>query len=580
MTSQDIVTAKEKIKEAQDFRWKEEINPELRAALDEHIIDVEPVQEGNLEKRRSLGEPAFGAAGVEVHRCSLDIPKLAIRGGESVVIIGKNGAGKTTVFDAIMSLRDAHFDTKGGSGAVVYGKPSHSRERLRIARLNQEEILKSVGELTAGEVLEQTVDYFKKQFPVDWEAVDDYEKNLANQEAGQRIDELIAQVVEAFEMREFMARKVSQLSGGERTKLVLLSILASEPDVLLLDEPTNHLDMASIAKLTALFDKYKKSGVAVASISHVDPFLREAGQDGVVEVLREKGKREVRQSGAPYERYMKDRSRPRLDIGGKIEWKGREPQQSRIVISMPEKADIPDSPLQKLKMPSILSGEVVFLLGNNGTGKTKLLEAMRGSRIIPREKGVNIAYMPQFWPAEVAQGSVEDFFTWVKETTNPHSDVSVSLSSKRGEVSPQNRFIKELGERFGRSGGEGRSLLKKPLASFSGGEQRFLYLMAVSVQESVDVLLLDEPTNHMDQGLRALVLQAIRDFKGAVVIASHDEDLIKELAKDVGRGPIKPKTLVLRKEGDVSSIKEEKDPLLYIDGVKKDAARQARRIEI
>lgn len=205
---------------------------------------------------------------------------------------------------------------------------------------------------------------------------------------------------------------------------------------------------------------------------------------------------------------------------------------------------------------------------------------MRGSRIIPREKGINIAYMPQFWPTDVAQGSVEDFFAWVKETTNPHSDVSVALSNRRGEVSPQNRFIKELGQRFGRSGGEGRSLLKKPFASFSGGEQRFLYLMAASVQESIDVLLLDEPTNHMDRGLRALVLQAIRDFIGAVVIATHDEDLIKALVEDANRGSLKPKAFVLRKEGDTSTINEEKNPLLYIDEVKKDAARRARRIEV
>lgn len=354
---------------AADFRWEdrvdEEITPELMAALSEHIIDIDPSEEGNLEKRRGLGNPAFGAADVRVHRCSLDIPKFTLNGGESVVIIGENGAGKTTVYDAIMNLKNAYFSTEGGFGAIIYGKPRHNREKLRIARLNQEEILRSVAGLTAGEVLEQTANYFKRQFPVDWEGSDDYERNLANQEANQRIDELISLVVEAFEMKEFMTRKVDQLSGGERTKLVLLLILASEPDILLLDEPTNHLDMASIAKLTSLFDKYKKSGVAVASISHVDPFLREAGRDGVVEVVRNGEKREVRQSGAPYERYIKDRSRPSLDIGGKIEWKGKEPQTGRIVIPIPEVVSIPDSPLRKLKMPSILGGEVVFLQKQN-----------------------------------------------------------------------------------------------------------------------------------------------------------------------------------------------------------------------
>ncbi len=64
---------------------RKKINPELKAALDEHIIDIEPNQEGNLEKRRNLGDPAFGAAGVEVHHCSLDIPKLAIKEEEKAL---------------------------------------------------------------------------------------------------------------------------------------------------------------------------------------------------------------------------------------------------------------------------------------------------------------------------------------------------------------------------------------------------------------------------------------------------------------------------------------------------------------
>lgn len=132
----------------------------------------------------------------------------------------------------------------------------------------------------------------------------------------------------------------------------------------------------------------------------------------------------------------------------------------------------------------------------------------------------------------------------------------------RGEVSPQNRFIKELGQRFGRSDKEGRSLFKKTARRIFWGasEQRFLYLMAVSVQGSVDALLLDEPTNHMDRGLRALVLQTIRDFRGAVIIATRDEDLIKELAKDAGKGINKTKNTCFAKKGDISLIKKEKAP--------------------
>jgi len=60
----------------------------------------------------------------------------------------------------------------------------------------------------------------------------------------------------------------------------------------------------------------------------------------------------------------------------------------------------------------------------------------------------------------------------------------------------------------------------------------------------------------------------------------HDEDLIRELAKDAGRGPTKPKTLVLRKENGITSVKEVKNPLSYIDSVKEGAARSATRINV
>lgn len=151
--ARDAGLASERKEAAEEFIWEAvEIDPGLEGALSEHVIDFLPRAEGNLEKQRNLGEVAFGAAGAETTRCLISVPRLALRGGESIVLIGPNGAGKTTIYDAIMNLRNADFDTKQGSGTVVYGKPTHVREKLRIARLNQEEVLKQIGHLSARQV--------------------------------------------------------------------------------------------------------------------------------------------------------------------------------------------------------------------------------------------------------------------------------------------------------------------------------------------------------------------------------------------------------------------------------------------
>lgn len=557
-----------------------EINPELKRALGLHIVDKEPGGKGNVEKTRSLGA-MVGAVNSEINRCepAMKVDRLALEAGKSVVVIGPNGSGKTTIFDALMEIRNADFETKGGAGGMVYGKSEHSRDKLRIARLNQEEILGQIGDMKARDVLDQSAKYFKKQLPINWEDVDLFEQNTANEEAHRRIEELISKVAGLFNMEEFLDRNVSQLSGGERTKVVLLTVLASEPDVLLLDEPTNHLDMVSIAKLTALFNVYKKSGTSIASISHVDWFLRGAGNDGVIEAAADEKGREVRQSTTTYEKYLKDRSRKNFQIiTGDIDWRKKKWTHGETVISAPEWLTVPDSPLQKVKFPSVQAGEVVFLSGENGTGKTKLMEALvagRGKDLqsFDKLKGVNFAYMPQFWPEDVASGTLEDFFGWVKESVDPHSII------QPGRFSQEARDLN-----FGGNKKFEASWLKRKLNTFSGGEQRLLWFLAVSSVENVDVLVLDEPTNHMDRQLQARITKAMQNFPGALVISTHDVDLMKALSLDVGKkvgSTVKPRNLVLTKQKGLTSIAEVKEsPYAYAEKVREEASRKARNFKL
>jgi ATP-binding cassette subfamily F protein 3 len=559
---------------------EKEIDPKLKAALDLHVFDILPDKVGNRELIGGLSNSLVGAANCEIQRTHppIKIDQLKLESGKSVAMIGPNGVGKSTVLDAIMQRHNADFDARSGAGARVYGRSFHERERLRIARLDQEEILERISHMNVREVINQSTEYFKEQFPLDWEDVDAYDRNMANTEAQQRIEELASRMIKLFDMEEFLKRSVSELSGGERTKLVLLMNLASEPDVLLLDEPTNHLDMESIAKLVGIFEKYKKAGTSIVSVSHVDWFLEEAGNDGVVEIKTEKGKREVVTSKSPYRNYAKSREGMEV-ITEPISWeKSPARKTNQTVISTAETINVADSPVKNAKFPSIQSGEVVILSGRNGTGKSRIMEAIAGKsakeKNFTKEKGVQLAYMPQFWPDEVASGNLEEFFHWVRNGVNPWCEVT----SKQYVA-----FLRKTGFGVSQKGVRiDESLLKRPINSFSGGEQRLLWFLATSSLPNIDVLLLDEPTNHMDRKLQKIITRAIQDFPGAVVLASHDVRLIESLTSDVGnKSVITPKHLVLNKEEGGTQIEVSNEaPSDYALRVRGEALQKAKRFKI
>jgi len=561
-----------------------EIAEEIRDILEAHVVELSPSAAGRREHTKTFGDAALGVREAAVDRATppLEVESAAITRGKSKVLIGPNGAGKSTFFDALME-RSAHFSTREGKGAVVVGKPSHVREKLRVGRLDQEEILGKVGNATTKEILENAARYFKGQFTIDWEHVGQHEENLANQEVHTRIDTLMTKIGGLFEMDDFLERRVEELSGGERTKLALFMVLLSEPDVFLFDEPTNHLDLHSIAKLTALFDEYKRGGAAILSVSHVDWFLRDVGNDGVLEIEWNKNKRILRESKRPYGTYIQNPTREKTGvIQGEIEWlqKDYEYKRGELVINGPASLTVPKSPLRDIWFPSVTGGELIVMSGKNGTGKTKLLEALlaenRGSAA--HGKKIQIAYLPQFWPEEIAEGTIDNFFDWLKVRVSP-----LSKGSAYHPEHPAKKFFITLARdlSFGGASHIGEAWLRRPLKQLSGGEQRLLWFIAVSALRDVDVLMLDEPTNHMDRQLQEKVMTAIRNFPGAVVLSTHDKNVLLALAEDGGlfRGAVRTPTHVTleKKDGKTSVAKSSEKVDEYIGRILKEARQQAKR---
>ncbi|MBI4433481.1 ABC-F family ATP-binding cassette domain-containing protein [Candidatus Uhrbacteria bacterium] len=433
-------------------------------------------------------------------------------------------------------------------------------------------MLSDIPELTAGAVLARVTEHYKAEFPVDWENPDAYDRNMRNQETHQRLEELVSKFGHLFEIDQFLDRKVCELSGGERTKLSLLMLLGSEPDVLLLDEPTNHLDLESIAKLIGLFDTYKRIGAGVVCVSHVEWFLDMVGQDGTIELQVSDTARTLIHSNSPYKKYKKREQSPAV-IRGRIGWKVDYgfPHRGSMLFQPEERVTIPDSPVQETEPPSISGGAITVFSGKNGTGKSKMMAEMadRSSAIFTREKGVQIAFLPQLWPERVAKGTVEQFFQWIKEQTNPLSDVSVS------------RFMKEVRDLGFRS--TSNDMLKRKLASFSGGEQRLLWFVAASIFQGTDALFLDEPTNHMDHQTMLAIVRAIRDFPGAVVLSTHDLRLMEELEKDTGtsRSGVGTTNIVFTRDGDrTRAAQVDQSPVAYAKSTIAQSRKSGGRMQV
>lgn len=541
----------------------------LAKCLESHVVDKKPGFDGSSEQRSKIASSKVGAVDSAISRCypPLEVEHLKLDGGKIVVMVGPNGSGKSTILDAILEQRNASFD----EGASGYGKGVHGKDTIRISRLDQEEVLSSIQGLEVAEVLDLIVDHYKSEFPVVWEDPDKHDANLLNQEAEQRIDELVSKAIDLFEMDLFIDRKVDELSGGEKTKLSLLMLLASEPDVLLLDEPTNHLDLESIAKLTGLFETYKKAGVSIVCTSHVEWFLEKVGKDGTIELQMDKEGRQVISSKSPYKNFKKREHKEPI-IKEPVVWRCGMPENSTSPFDASRSITIEDSPLKEVDMPAIYPGDIHVFSGKNGTGKTKLMNEMvygSGKSGMERDKSANVAYLPQFWPKEVTDGTVEDFFRWVVGGTNPHSDATI------------NQFAREL--RKMNFGNGIRTVERESLSTFSGGEQRLLWFIAASMIEGTNTLVLDEPSNHMDEATMGMVVQAIRDFPGTVVLSSHDLRLMEELQKDPGktRQGKGLRNILFTREGDTTTIESiDESPLDYANDVIANSKKKAKRMKV
>jgi ATP-binding cassette subfamily F protein 3 len=473
---------------------------------------------------------------------------------DRMTLSGRNGAGKTTL------LRMLAGEASVEQGELVLAKDVkvalHDQRPPRERALSlREHVLSGAPELVA---IEQ--DLFKLEQAMAGGAHDSSTLNRYAQAQGAlehaggynwRDRALSTLGGLGFDADVDLDRPLSTFSGGELTRASLGRALAGHPDLLLLDEPTNHLDIDSLEWLEA---HLASLDAAIVLVAH-DRWFLEAVGTSVLELeggrgrffagpwhawRRERASRELalgraiqrqldeverlerfvtrfragtraRQAQSRAKKLAKIERVPRGVSGGaSLSFEFAAPERSgRVVFELTDgRVAVGDRVLLEGAELWLERGEHVSLVGANGTGKTTLIETLAGKRELPAGKlrvghNVKIGYLSQH-AEELSVGTARTVIEATQRATGLTPGKARAL----------------LG-RFLFSGEEA----EKPLEGLSGGERRRLSL-AILVHSGANVLILDEPTNHLDLESREALEDALRSFKGSLLLVSHDRALL------------------------------------------------------
>lgn len=456
-----------------------------------------------------------------------------IHGNEKIAVVGRNGAGKTTLLRLIAGELDLDRDDKRSAPGV-----STSR-KVTIGMLKQQAF--SDGSHTVEEELLSSCP-----------GRDTYERERFEYE--REYDTLFTGFGFAKEDKK---KKLAEFSGGEQTKIALIGLLLSKPDILLLDEPTNHLDIKATEWLEQYMRQYEK---AVIMVSH-DRFFLDRSVDVVYELLggklvrypgnyshyREEKVKTLRLQKKAYERQQEEIAR----LEGLVERFKHKPNKAAFArakrkniermerIPKPEEDDVSmfpraieplihgskwvfesehleigyDKMLFEITM-RIRRGQKIGILGSNGVGKTTFLKTVAG--LLPPIKGsyslglnTTIGYFDQFSSAYQSEKTVAEHF---------HALFPVMTEKDVRSILGAYLFGgKEAG---------------KKVSSLSGGEKARLVL-AELLQSRPNLMVLDEPTNHMDIQAKETLEAAFRAYTGTILFVSHDRYFIKQVADAV-----------------------------------------------
>ena len=490
----------------------------------------------------------------------LDGLSFEIQEGECVAILGRNGCGKTTLFNILTGQMD--YDD-----GEVYVNPNK-----RLGLISQipnfpdgytvEDVLRSAyaqlmackrkmerleREMANGATQEQLREY-------------DTLTNRFQSGGGYEMDVEVDKICNGLGIPQTQrVQEFASLSGGEKTRVNLARLLLEKTDILLLDEPTNHLDLNSVEWLEQYINAFKGT---VLAISH-DRYFIDQVADRVIEITEghaefysgnysfymdekqarfdlqlkqyEQEQAKLKQLGYTVERMkgwgINNRTlyRRAMSIQHRMERikKTEKPKKERTMKATFGEKDFSGDVVFKMKNVSksfgdrllfsdvnlnVEAGERIALLGDNGTGKSTFIKCLLGEEDcqgkIQFGPTVKWGYLPQIIQFRNPERSLYDTMLYEKNCT------------------PQ-----MARDRLGAFLFQGEDVFKQ-VKNLSGGDHSRLRLCML-MDEKINLLILDEPTNHLDIASREWVEAAIEEFEGVLLFVSHDRYFIEKFAERI-----------------------------------------------
>ena len=490
---------------------------------------------------------------------------FVINENDKIALMGKNGAGKSTMMKIIAGLTKP---TRGGvrspKDTVIAYLPQHllMEDNCTVkeeASKAFDAIFKMKAEMEAlNKQLETRTDYESEEYMKIIERVSDLgEAYYALEEINYEAEVEKALKGLGFKQTD-LDRPTSEFSGGWRMRIELAKILLQKPDLILLDEPTNHVDIESVIWLENFL---KNKAKAVVVISHDKAFI-----DNITNRTIEVTMGTIYDYKANYSHYLELRKERRAhqlkayeeqqkfiaETKSFIErFKGTYSKTNQVASRermleklVPVEIDEVDNSSLKLRFPpsprsgdypvrvegltkkyddltvfkdasfSIARGEKVSFVGRNGEGKSTMIKAIMGE--IDVEGTCTLGHNAKVGYFAQNQASLLDPELTVFQTVDEVAE---------GDIRTQ---IKNILGRFMFSGED----IDKKVKVLSGGEKTRLAMVKLLL-EPVNLLILDEPTNHLDLRSKDVIKEALLHFDGTLILVSHDRDFLQGLSEKV-----------------------------------------------
>lgn len=546
------------------------------------------ILQGNKIERSFSGDVLFDNINIQVDE------------KDRIALVGRNGAGKSTLLKILVgeetptsgeinTKRDLTLsylaqDSRFESENTIFDEMLHVFDEVRGMESRLRKMEMQMAELTgdAFDKLMSDYDRMSEEFRV---------------KGGFTYEAEIKAILNGFKFDESMWQmKISELSGGQNTRLALAKMLLEKPELLVLDEPTNHLDIETIAWLENYLVNYQG---ALIIVSHDRYFL-----DKVATVTLDLTPHSLDRYVGNYSEFM-DLKAEKLALEAKnYEKQAKEiakledfvqrnivrasttkrAQARRKQLEKMERLDKPTAGQKSANMTfhaDKVSGNVVLtvtdaaigyddqilsepinidvkkfdaiaIVGPNGIGKSTLIKSIVGQ--IPFIKGTST------YGANVEVGYYDQTQSNLTRTNTVLDELWNDFSTTP-EVEIRNR----LGA-FLFSGDD----VKKSVSMLSGGERARLLLAKLSMQND-NFLILDEPTNHLDIDSKEVLEDALIDFDGTLLFVSHDRYFINRVATKVLEISEKGSTLYL---GDYDYYLEKKAELEEMERLKAEEAQE------